>query len=314
MYQHQTTPFGKWEKHTLSSPDGKNRIALVPGHGACVLDIAFDGISILDGYKSPQELDSNRWSKNVVLFPFPNRLKDGRYKWEGNTYQFPINDAGTGNALHGFGADKPMKINQLELSPEGATIGCEYQDEGKHPGYPFPFTFNIQFSIDRRNQLLVTISFRNDGTHAIPVGFGWHPYFQLSDQVDQLKLQFPSCELLSIDQRMIPNGKRYEYDQFANLKPLGATTLDNCFALKNGRVEASVYVEGKRGKMRYWQEMGKGKFNFLQVFTPPYRSAIALEPMTCNVDGFNNGEGLIKLPSGEVADAKFGLKFTPKGT
>lgn len=295
----------------LSSPDGKNRIEIVPEHGACVLDLVFDGISILDGYRTPQELDSNRWSKNVVLFPFPNRLRDGRYQWDGHTYQFPVNDARTNNALHGFGATKPMRINQLDLSPEGATIGCEYQDSGDHPAYPFPFTFNIQFSIDRRNQFTAVMAFQNDGTEPIPVGLGWHPYFSLSEKVDELKLLFPPCEMVGIDQRMLPNGKRYAYDQFAELKPLGANTLDNCFALSEDRVEASVYMHGDKGEMRYWQETGKNKYNFLQVFTPPYRTAIALEPMTCNVDAFNNGEGLIRLEPLDSVDATFGLKFTP---
>lgn len=309
MYLHQISPFGKWEKHTLTSPDGQNRLEVVPGHGACVLDIVFEGTSILDGYRSPQELDTNRWSKNVVLFPFPNRLKDGQYQWEGQTYQFPINDAHTGNALHGFGATKPMRVNQLELSPEGATIGCEYQDPGDNPAYPFPFTFHIQFSIDQRNQLTVNMAFQNDATSPIPVGLGWHPYFSLSDKVDQLRVQFPPCELLAIDQRMIPNGRRYTYDKFAEAKTLGADTLDNCFALQQDRVEASVYLSGPKGDMRYWQETGDRKFNYLQVFTPPHRTSIALEPMTCNVDAFNNGDGLIRLEALESVSAKFGIRY-----
>lgn len=309
MYQHQISPYGKWEKHTLISPDGKNRIELVPERGACVLDLVFDGHSILDGYKSPQELDSNRWSKNVVLFPFPNRLQDGRYEWEGKTYQFPINDSRTENALHGFGATRPMRINQVELSPEGATIGCEHLYQGDDPSYPFPFTFNVQFSIDQRNQLTVMMAFQNDGTTALPAGFGWHPYFELGEKVDNLLVQFPPSQLVGVDDRMLPNGKRYDYDQFEDLKKLGATTLDNCFALQTDRVEAAVHVHGEKGKIRYWQETGENKYNFLQVFTPPYRTAIALEPMTCNIDAFNNGEGLIRLSPLESVNAKFGLKF-----
>lgn len=310
MYLHQITPFGKYEKHSLVSPDGKNRIDLVPGHGACVLDLVFDGISILDGFQTAQEMEGNRWSKNIVLFPFPNRLKEGRYEWEDVTYEFPINDAHTGNALHGFGLDKPMRVNQLELSPEGATIGCEYKDEGTHPAYPFPFTFNIQFAIDQRNQLTVTMAFQNDGTHPIPVGLGWHPYFRLGEKVDSLQIQLPDCQMVGIDRFMIPNGKRYEYDKFAEQSPLGANTLDNCFALPTDRVEAAAHLRGERGHLRYWQQTGKAKFNFLQVFTPPHRQSIALEPMTCNIDAFNNDEGLIKLDALESADAKFGLRFT----
>lgn len=37
------------------------------------------------------------------------------------------------------------------------------------------------------------------------------------------------------------------------------------------------------------------QFPFFQVFTPPHRESIALEPMSCNVDAFNNGQGLVSL-------------------
>ncbi|MCB0643138.1 MAG: hypothetical protein KDC44_15925, partial [Phaeodactylibacter sp.] len=52
-----------------------------------------------------------------------------------------------------------------------------------------------------------------------------------------------------------------------------------------------------------------GKYNFLQVFTPDHRQSIAIEPMTCNVDAFNNREGLIVLKPGEAHAASFGLRL-----
>jgi aldose 1-epimerase len=311
MYQHLVSPFGKYEKHSLISEDEKTRLDLVPGHGACVLDLVFEGVSILDGFKTAQEMEGNRWSKNIVLFPFPNRLKDGRYEWEGTSYQFPVNDAHTGNALHGFGLAKPMRVSQLDLSAEGATITCEYRDPGDHPAYPFPFTFSIQFTIDQRNQLTVNMAFQNDGTQSIPVGLGWHPYFRLSEKVDTLLVQLPESEMIGIDRFMIPNGKRYAYDKFAELSTLGGHTLDNCFALPTDRATTSATLSGQFGTLHYWQETGAGKYNFLQVFTPPHRESIALEPMTCNIDAFNNGEGLIRLDALESVNAKFGLRHSP---
>lgn len=38
-------------------------------------------------------------------------------------------------------------------------------------------------------------------------------------------------------------------------------------------------------------------FPFFQVFTPPMRDSIALEPMTCNVNAFENGDGLVTVPA-----------------
>ena len=37
-----------------------------------------------------------------VLIPFPGRVRDGRYTFEGQTYQMPINDKDGPNAIHGF--------------------------------------------------------------------------------------------------------------------------------------------------------------------------------------------------------------------
>lgn len=310
MYRHLIEPFGKYEKHSLISPDGGNQLDFVPAHGACVLDLVFEGMSVLDGYQTPQELDSNRWSKNVVLFPFPNRLKDGQFTWRGKTYQWPINDAHTGNALHGFGANKPMQIKQLDLNTESATVTCEYVSDGMREAYPFSFSFAIKFTLDQRNQLNVEISVQNLSTAEIPIGFGWHPYFQMDNTIDQVELQVPPVKLIGVDRRMIPNGKRYEYDEFVNGKLIGDTVLDNCFALSDDRIETSVYLRGSRGQLRYWQETGPGKFNYLQIFTPPYRTSIALEPMTCNVDALNNGDGLIVLAPEETTRARFGVKYS----
>jgi aldose 1-epimerase len=39
-----------------------------------------------------------------VLFPFPNRIRDGRYTWDGREYQLPLDDPAGKNAIHGFGA------------------------------------------------------------------------------------------------------------------------------------------------------------------------------------------------------------------
>ena len=51
------------------------------------------------------------------------------------------------------------------------------------------------------------------------------------------------------------------------------------------------------------------KWNFLQVFTPPHRQSIALEPMTCNIDAFNNQDGLKMLAPKETLSGVFGVTW-----
>ena len=126
---HKTAPFGAYTLHTLEDAQGDNYLAFVPGFGSCVLELRLGGISLLDGYKTAVEMEANRWAKNTVLFPFPNRLSDGAYSWDGNSYQFPINEPISGTALHGFGQDKPMQAHQFSVREAEATAECRYKSK-----------------------------------------------------------------------------------------------------------------------------------------------------------------------------------------
>lgn len=315
MFQHQLVRFGKFEKHIFQHRSGKAQFSLVPACGACLTALTLNGVQVLDGCITPIETELNNWGKSGMLFPFPNRLKEGRYEWGGEAFEFPINDPQTNTALHGFGMDKNIELIGYEVGENDATAVCLYIYTGDNPSYPFPFTFTAIFKIEFPGQFSMTLAFRNDGDLAIPAGLGWHPYFQLSTAgIADFSLQMPPCQLIGIDGAMIPTGKRYEYDEFASTKKIGTTVLDNCFALNAEEGIAETLLRGEGQQLRFWQETGMGKFNFLQVFTPPHRNSIAIEPMTCNINAFNNGEGLAVLESGEEIRAKFGMEVDSVGS
>ena len=51
------------------------------------------------------------------------------------------------------------------------------------------------------------------------------------------------------------------------------------------------------------------QFPYFQVFTPPHRESVALEPMSCNVDAFNNRQGLIALEPDKEWKCKMEVVF-----
>ena len=312
MYRHYTTPFGKYQKHSLADETAGNLIELAPGFGSCVLNIELQGQPLLDGYTSAEEMAINRWAKNVLLFPFPNRLRNGRYSWEGREYQFPVNDGQTGNALHGFGMDKPMEVDKVETTEKEASIRCVYAYDGSRASYPFPFTFEASFRISTPASVEIKLRVQNNGSTSLPFGMGWHPYFQLSEKVDDTAMQLPPCDMIGVDQAMIPTGKHYEYTTFTQLRRIGTEVLDNCIAMRQQEGRISIILKGEKGELQYWQEVGPGRFGYLQLFTPYHRRSLAVEPMSCNIDAFNNGEGLLRLAPGEEASASFGFRFTGK--
>ena len=54
------------------------------------------------------------WSGIPLLFPFPNRIKNSRFVWDGREYVLPPDKVGHAGdyAIHGFCLDRPWRITQ----------------------------------------------------------------------------------------------------------------------------------------------------------------------------------------------------------
>lgn len=309
MYTYKITNFGPYQKHSFFNEATGNAFAVVPEVGGNLLALSIQGENILDGYQTPEELTTFKSSKSAVLFPFPNRLRDGKYQFEGQSFQFELSDSKNHNAIHGIGRKEKMEVAEAITGADFASITCAFESDGKiETAYPFPFRFEIQFKISEPNIFEVKLSFENKSNTKIPVGIGWHPYFSFGATINEAQLKFPPCQFIDVDERLLPTGKKYNYDYFASTKSIGKTALDNGFHLldnENKKAELTLNVKDKT--LNYWQEVGEGKFNFLQVYIPPHRNAIAIEPMTCNIDAFNNQDGLAILEPGEALSASCGL-------
>ena len=73
--------------------------------------------------------------RGVVVAPWPNRIPDGEYTFDGIDYRLPVNEPDRQCALHGF---TPELDWTLETQAESAlTLSCSI---GPTPGYPFALT------------------------------------------------------------------------------------------------------------------------------------------------------------------------------
>lgn len=312
MFEHTTAPFGAFTKHKFFDAASGNGFTIVPEVGGTMLDLWLGHRSIISGCQTPEELENNQAYKSSLLFPFPNRLDNGKYKFLNDHYQFDLNDSGTQNALHGLGRDVNMDVLKSAVNEDSAWISLSYFDHGRDKAYPFPFLVDAEFRISNATGFELKMRFTNEAEHAIPVGLGWHPYFKLDTAVDHLQLKLPACEMIEIDERMLPTGNHLAYDYFASKRPIGKAVLDNAFLLKKTEDKAYVHLSDQDYSLSYWQETGPGKCPYLQVYTPPSRDTIAIEPMTCNIDAFNNGEGLVTLGPEESLELKCGVMLTPE--
>jgi aldose 1-epimerase len=308
MYQHIIEPFGAFEKHTFQDTHG-NAFSTVPQYGSCLLDLKFHHQSVLDGYETADELIENKWAKNVILAPFPNRLRDGVYTHEGVMHSFPIKKSSGNNAIHGFCRDANMTVESVKMDADHAEMVCTHlYDADVHPAYPFRFLLKTVLTL-RGATFTMGMYITNLDTKSMPVGMGWHPYFRFDGATaSDISMQMPDCQLIVVDDRMLPTGEKVPFDDFKTLRQIKETRLDTGFVLKeSAETNATVVLKFKNKKLKYWQNAQD--WRFLQVFTPPHRDSVAVEPMSCAADAFNTGDGLKILMPKETFGGHFGVVF-----
>ena len=242
-------------------------------------------------------------SQSKQLLPWPNRIRDGRYTFGGVDYQLPISEVPRHTALHGLNDGFAW---QLITHTDKLVV----QRHTFHPetGWPGTLTATISHSVDD-DGLLVRIHVTNDGGAPLPYGYGVHPYFAF-DTVDDVTLELPFNAELRVDEdRLLPiavvpttRGK-----DFRTPRPIGATSLDTAFT-EPTTPEWTTRVVSASHTVEVWADRS---LPWVQVYTSPDRGALAVEPMTCGPDAFNEGpthDALIVLAPGESHVAAWGLR------
>ena len=127
--------------------------------------------------------------------------------------------------------------------------------------------------------------------------------------IDLLFLKIPSQKQLELANTLIPTGNYLKNTSFQQATSLKDVTLDHCFELDvlERRVETLLINESKNVAVVLWQQCGVQGYNFIQVYTPPDRKSIAIEPMTCAPDAFNNKNGVFVLDPQESMELVFGI-------
>jgi len=251
--------------------------------GASLQELFFDGKKIIENQNS---LFKQRYS-SALLFPFVNRINDGKYSFNNKEYQFDCNEPERNNALHGLVFDKKFTCIDKKSDDYSATLVLGYNETQRIKA--FPFTYNVQLQyIFTDAKLELKMNIKNTGTNAFPFTIGWHPYFYSSD-LSESKLTFDADKKVIHNKKMITESiENYTSDKNLELK-----NLDDCFHLTNNTINFKT--------PEYDLEMTSGSADcYLQIYTPANSNNIAIEPLTGISDSFNNKEGLQILQPNKV--------------
>lgn len=269
-------------------------------------------------------------SGHPILFPFPGRLRDGRFTFDGKTYQLPLTDNTKLHSIHGFTPRNRWRVTDSNGDTDFAFVTGEFNLKKDLPEalptWPADFVFNVTYRL-YANKLRVDASVKNLGPGRLPFGLGYHGYFQLPDanapDISTYVLQANVDERWEAENNL-PTGYRKEPPpdlDFRKAKPLSATALDNVFTgvtgaeTKNsGLFEmAKLTHPNSSGQLRV---LADKSFRELVLFTPVHRQAVAIEPYTCSADAANFwargiDSGWLVLDSGGEWEGAVEYRFEP---
>jgi aldose 1-epimerase len=299
----------------MIAPSGKQITIVANDQQAVVVEVggglrsySIGGRELLDGYGG-DEMSSSGLGQ--VLIPWPNRLQDGSYEFNGASYQLPLNEPERRNAIHGL----------VRWSAWSATEREPHRVVMEHilypqPGYPFFLGISIEYALSN-NGLQVRTTATNLGTQSCPYGSGAHPYLTLGTAtIDGLILQVPGQTVLRSDERGLPilreavEGTDYDFRQ---PKRVGPIKLDNAFTDLERDADGLARVElrdSDRGsKISLWVDQA---YPYLMLFSGDplpnlRRRSLAVEPMTCPPNAFRTGDGLIRLEPGASFTGTWGM-------
>lgn len=248
--------------------------------------------------------------RGILAAPWPNRIADGRYTFEGAEHQLPVNETERGCALHGMAY--PLNWDVEDHNPSSLVLSCFV---GPAPGYPFRLELLARYHLDG-DGLHTSVTATNTGATAAPYGVCPHPYLVAGPApLDEWILEFPASQFLDVTpDRLLPVGLRtvenHVFD-FREARRIGTTEIDHAFTGiafdASGRAQLVVRDPGGTGVGMAWDRACP----WLQIHTADKpapvitRLGLAVEPMTCPPDAFNSGQDLVKLDVGATHTASW---------
>lgn len=248
--------------------------------------------------------------RGALLAPWPNRITDGRYRFDGEEHQLPLTEPERGTAVHGLVCWERFVVDRVDEAAVVATHALV-----PRPGYPFQLVVTASYALGE-DGLTTTVSARNDGDAVLPWGTAAHPYLVAGDgrgPVNRWELHAPATRVLEVDpERLVPADPPTtrpvagsELD-FTSARRIGHTEVDHAFtglvADQDGRTRVRLTDPASgRGSQVTWDAAA---LPWLQLHTadlaPPEtsRAGLAVEPMTCPPDGFRSGVDLVVLEPG----------------
>lgn len=284
--------------------------------GAGLRSYRVRGTEALDGFGADEMCTGAR---GQTFVPWPNRIADGRYTFDGSEHQLPLTEPAAHNAIHGLTRWADWHL----VHGNGVSVRLAHE-LAPQPGYPFRLRSEITYAVGAAG-LRVETRGTNLGDTDCPYATGAHPYLSPGQgRVDDLEVQLPAAAWYPTDDRGIPTGRRPVAGTDRDLRTrrrLGGTELDTAFTEVDRDAHGCATVTAVRPDGWTAELWVDSAYAYLELFTGDSlpeagrrRRGLGVEPMTAAPNAFRTGDGLVRLTPGESHTAVWGLRLHPPAT
>jgi aldose 1-epimerase len=277
--------------------EGAGYAGTVVSVGGGLRGLTYEGRDVLLGFGEDEPAHAGIGQH---LFPWPNRITDGKYSFGGTDQQLYLTEPARQNAIHGL--TRWANWVRLDDGSDPSHVQAGYRLHGQ-PGYPHQLDLRLTYRLD--DGLTITASAVNVGTTAAPYGYGAHPYLSVGRPIDECVLEFSAAQWLQVSpDRLSPIGLApvdgSPYD-FSTGRVIGDLDIDNAFTGLGGAWSVTLSApDGARATL-------SGDTAWMQLYTGSAigRTALAVEPMTCPPDAFVTGQDLVVLEPRQSHETSF---------
>ena len=245
-----------------------------------------------------------------ILFPYNDRIPDGKYTYKGRTYQLPRNSRRGDGSIHGLIYNRQLKEVSRKADEQGAELSllAELHENDFPEGYPFNMSLLLTYILDK-DGFSIKFKINNNGDKTAPLSMGWHPYFALDGSADGWRFYHKGNSYVEVADNLIPTG---------STPSVKGTIFDFSGGKTFGPDEYDIAVSAPEdGFMRLADEklsidmiFDPSFFKYTQIYIPPSRKGVAVEPVSAATNAFNDASlGLIEVAAGEEINTHLNIQL-----
>lgn len=258
-------------------------------------------------YCEPDLLKQKDFTGNFVLWPLPNRMKEKKYVYQGQTYSLVELKRPRGNdvLIHGLVFDRQWQYDMPVSTHDAVSVKTSIDITPESPfyeGYPFDSRLSLTYELTK-NSVVITYRVQNNGAKDMPFGFALHPYFStLSGRGDTL-VSIPANYVMEADDELLPTGRLLDvrgvmYAMFDLREPVPLAHLKLDHVYTGLRKDESAVIEYRKQAMRLRLSASE-EFTHMVIYTPSAEEddlSFCLENQTCATDAINlHNQGLKEM-------------------